>query len=127
MIRKFAAGAAGIVLVLAASTGVVFAKDGDVFIPGTCSGSSQSKIKVESRPSNRRTEVEFEVDEATPHQKWAVVIADNGTSIAHKTSRTNARGEFTVRKFLKGATGHSILASATNAVTGETCTATAAD
>jgi hypothetical protein len=101
------------------------AKAGDVKAKGTCSAASSSKIKLSM--SNGRIETEFEVDQNRVGKVWNVVIRDNGVVVANTLATTTApSGSFTVRRLLANRAGSDrVVARATNAATGETCSATA--
>lgn len=123
--RLVAAGFAG-TLALVAGTGLAAAKDGDVRVAGTCTASSTAKLKLAPRPSDRQTRIELEVDQNVVGQAWDVTITDNGATAVQRSATTTApSGSFTVEARRPGASGHTVVATATNAVTGETCTATA--
>ena len=85
-----------------------------------------SHLTLGSASHDLKTEIEFSVDQARPHQKWAVVVTDHGSTILSKTKTTNAHGEFEVRKKVAGANSHVVVVTATNAATGETCSASGA-
>lgn len=123
--RLIAAGFAG-ALALVAGTGIAEAKSGDVRASGTCSGQSTSKIKLAPRASDGVTKVEFEVDQNVAGATWQVSITDNGVEVVNRSATTAApSGSFTVRTRRPGAAGHSVVATASNPVTGETCSASA--
>jgi hypothetical protein len=94
---------------------------GDIIRQGSCSGSTDWKLKV--KPDNGRIEVEYEVDSNVVGQTWRVRIAKNGTSVFAGSRVTQApSGSFEVR--LRTANGVGVdrfRAAATNPATGETC------
>jgi hypothetical protein len=116
----------GTLMVLAAP-GVANAKGGggDVRVNGKCSASSSSKLKI--KPDNGRIETEFEVDQNRVGQKWNVSISDNGVVVARGTATTTApSGSFEFRRLIPNRAGtDTVKATAKNAATGETCSATA--
>lgn len=117
-----AAAAAGVVL------GGMWASpamaSGDVDVRGDCSAASDWRLKVQPRAAGT-LRVEFEVDSDVPGQRWRVLITDNGTEVFAGTRRTqDGSGDFRVRRAIADQAGpDNIVATATNAVTGETCTA----
>ena len=72
------------------------AKDGDVIERGSCSGSSDWKLKLS--PDNGRIEVEFQVDQNVIGDVWRVRIRHDG-ELAFRGKKTTggASGSFTVR------------------------------
>jgi hypothetical protein len=106
--------------------GMAIAKDGDVIRRGSCSGSSDWKLKLS--PEDGRIEVEFEVDSNKVGQTWHVRLEDNGAKFFGGSRVTQgSSGSFTVRKVTADLAGTDhIKGRATNAATGETCVGTAA-
>ena len=97
----------------------------DIRNPGTCTGSSTSKIKV--KPDDGRIEVEFEVDQNKSGDVWRVKIKDNG-SVAFKGSATThgRSGSFSIERRIDDLAGKdAIKAAARNKRTGERCSASA--
>ncbi len=68
--------------------------------------------------------MEFEVDSDVPGQTWQVEITDNGTEVFSGTRVTrDSSGEFRVRRGIANQRGEdTVVATASNAATGETCT-----
>jgi hypothetical protein len=103
------------------------AKDGDSRIrrAGTCTKASTSKISV--KHDNGRIEAEFEVDSNRVGQRWNVVMKDNGVTVFSGVRITTApSGSFRVERLIANRAGtDTIVATARNAATGETCTARA--
>jgi hypothetical protein len=97
------------------------ARAGDVVKRGSCSASSDWKVKL--KPDNGRIELEFEVDSNTPGQTWHVRIVQNGQRIFRGTRVTKApSGSFTVRVRPDNTVGRdAFLAVATNRASGESC------
>ena len=113
---------AGIVGAMLTVAPAALAKDGDVRVPGTCSRTSTSKLKLSREDGG--TEVEFEVDQNRAGVRWRVVLVRNGTQVASRTRVTRPpSGSFEAR-FVTGGSGR-FVARATSP-TGETCTARAA-
>ena len=89
--RKWTAWSAAALLALvvvaltAAPAGV--AKNGDIRVAGTCTGSTTSKIKLSAE--NGRIEVEFEVDQNRTGIRWKVALRRNGSLVASTTARTH--------------------------------------
>lgn len=100
------------------------AKGGGQTVSGTCTAATTSKLKAKS--DDGRIEVEFEVDSNRVGQAWNVVLEDNGSTFLHKRLKTKApSGSFEARARPANKAGtDTILATATNAATGESCTAT---
>lgn len=122
MFSKFVGVAmvAALALTLAGTT-AASAKPGDVVKTGSCSGSSDWKLKLS--PENGKIEVEYEVDSNHAGQTWHVRITKNGNQIFQGARRTaGASGSFTVRKVTSNPAGSDAFrARATNAATGESC------
>ena len=90
---------------------------------GSCSGSTDWKMKAKS--DDGAIEVELEIDSNIAGQVWAVKITDNGSKI-FKGERTTAgaSGSFGVELHVPNLAGKDkFVGKATNAATGETCTA----
>ena len=125
--RSIATGVALGALATAGLAAPAAAKSGDVRVAGRCTAASTAKLKLAPRPSDRRTRVEFEVDQNVVGQTWNVRIADNGVVVVNRSATTVApSGSFTVATRRPGSSGHAIVATATNASTGESCRAAAA-
>lgn len=88
---------------------------------GSCSASTDGKLTAE--PDNGRIEVELEVDSDVAGQTWAVTITDDGARVFAGTRMTAGRsGSFTVQRRTADRPGaDSLVAKATNSMTGETC------
>ena len=77
------------------------AKDGDVIRTGSCSASTDWKLKLS--PENGRIEVEFEVDQNRNGQTWNVKLKKNGTSFWSGQRTTQApSGSFETRRVVSG-------------------------
>ncbi len=92
--------------------------------PGTCTGRSTSKLKA-NQPRNGRIQVEFEVESHISGQVWTVQMDDNGASFFKGSKTTKAPGgSFEAKASAANQAGtDKITATATNAATGETCSA----
>jgi hypothetical protein len=111
---------------LAALPAVAGASGGDdIRKPGSCSGSSSSKIKV--KPDDGRIEVEFEVDQNKSGERWKVKIKDNSeTAFRGSATTTGASGSFSVEKRIADQAGSDeITGVARNKSSDERCTASA--
>ena len=97
------------------------ANDDDVIKRGSCSGSSDWKLKAS--PEDGRIEVEGEVDSNQVGQTWRWRILHNGEVTARGTAQTTApSGSFEVRRVLVNAPGTDRIGwRARNPQTGETC------
>ena len=120
MIRIAAAGALALTLSAVGNTAAI-AKDGDVVRTGSCSGSSDWKLKLS--PENGRIEVEYEVDSNKAGQDWRVRLFHDGTRFFKGVRTTSgASGSFTVRKVVDNHAGtDSFRARAVNLSSGEVC------
>ena len=92
---------------------------------GTCSASSVSKLAL--KHDDGRIETEFEVDSNRVGQRWNVVIKDNGVTVFSGARTTTApSGSFEVERRIPNRAGtDTIVASAKNPATGESCVARA--
>jgi hypothetical protein len=100
--------------------------DREVERSGSCSGSTDWKLKAKHDDS--RIEVEFEVDSGISGQAWKVKIKDNGQRVFSGTRETaGASGSFSVERKVTDLAGTDrFKATATNAATGESCKGTVA-
>ena len=98
---------------------------GGVIRSGSCSGSSDWKLKV--KPDNSSIEVELEVDSNVIGQAWQVRITQNRTRIFAGTRVTSGpSGSFDVGKMTSNSAGTDrFRAQAVNGATGEVCVGTA--
>jgi hypothetical protein len=100
------------------------AKDGDIIRTGSCSASTDWKLKLS--PENGRIEVEFEVDQNRNGQTWDVRLKKNGTSFWSGQRTTQApSGSFETRRVVSGGSGDRFTGIATNPRSGEVCRGTA--
>ena len=115
------AGLLGVAALGATSAAPAAAKSGDVIVSGSCTGSSDWKLKLS--PEDGRIETEFEVDQNRNDRLWKVTLKRNGAAVWHGTRYTRApSGSFTVRKLLaNGAGADRIVARAKNVATDEVC------
>jgi hypothetical protein len=97
------------------------AKDGRVERRGSCSGTTDWKLKLQ--PEDGRIEAEFEVDSNRVGQVWSVAISDNGVRVFTGSRTTSApSGSFEVERVIANRAGADhVVASARNTRTGETC------
>jgi hypothetical protein len=124
MKRIIAAAIAGS-LALVVPAGVAMAGNQDVIQEGSCSGSSDWKLKLS--PEDGGLEVEFEVDQNVSGDRWRVRIRHDG-DIAFRGARTTggASGSFEVRIVESDNAGtDGFRARARNRSTGEVCVGTA--
>jgi hypothetical protein len=120
MIRKLVGvGLAAVLALSVAGAAPAGAKDGDVIRRGSCSGSTDWKLKLS--PEDGRIEVEYEVDSNRVGQSWKVKIVKNGNVIFRGTRTTKgASGSFEVRRVTSNPPGSDTFrATATHA--GEVC------
>jgi len=101
------------------------AKDGDVERTGSCSHSSDWKLKLS--PEDGGLEVEFEVDQNVVGAKWKVVMKHDGNRFFRDRRTTKApSGSFEVRRVINNRSGSDrVTAKARNLRTGEFCRGTA--
>ena len=110
-------------LVLLTLGSPALAKDGDVLVRGTCSGSSTAKLKLSEEDG--RIEVEFEVDQNRNGVAWTVVLTRNGARVARLVRVTRApSGSFEARRVLANPAGADVV-RATAQRRGESCSARA--
>lgn len=113
------------VLALAGATPAAAAKGGhgDVRAAGTCSAGSVWKAKAE--PDDGRIELELEIDTHRVGQTWAVGITDNTVRVySGKRVTAGPNGSFAIELLVPNRAGvDSIVGTARNATTGETCAA----
>jgi hypothetical protein len=126
IVRRVVLLVAPAALLVGLSAGSASAKDGDVKVKGTCSAGSTWKLKAGVRDSG--IESEFEVDSNKVGQVWSVRMTDNGTQVFAGNRTTVApSGSFSISRHFANRTGtDTIVATATNARTGETCSGTVA-
>ncbi len=124
-LRRSIALAAAVAALTVAVAQPVAARSDDVIVRGACSGASDYKLKL--APRDGRIEVAFEVDSNRNGQTWNVTLADNGAVFFSGAAKTNApSGSFTVRSISADAAGTDVVTgTATNPLTGETCSASA--
>ncbi|HEY5109979.1 MAG TPA: hypothetical protein VII96_10265 [Acidimicrobiales bacterium] len=95
-------------------------------INAKCSGTSVSNLQVQ-REDTGAVSVDFGVDMArhTAGVPWKVAEGRNGTGFVSATVKTVKDGSFSVSRVLSPLAGtNTIVASAVNAKTGETCSIT---
>ncbi|MEQ7847518.1 hypothetical protein [Nocardioides kribbensis] len=99
------------------------ANDADVIRRGSCTGSTDWKIKA--KPDDGRIEVEAEIDSNVNGQTWGWVLRHDGSVAARGSSTTKApSGSFSVERRLVDAAGADAFTfRATNAASGEVCVA----
>ena len=100
------------------------AKDGDILRAGTCTRSTDSKIKLSEEDG--RIEVEFEVDQNRIGVRWRVVLTQNGRTVARMTRVTRGRsGSFEARGVAPNRAGADRFVGRATSPSGEVCTARA--
>lgn len=125
MKRILGVALAGALALTLAGTVPAMAKDGDVVKTGSCSGSTDWKLKLS--PQDNGIEVEYEVDSNVVGQSWRVKIFQNGGRIFAGTRQTKGTsGSFHVRLVANDTAGtDTFRGKAVNAESGETCNGTA--
>ena len=103
--------------------GAAQASDDDVIRRGSCSGSTDWKIKA--KPDDGRIEVEAEIDSNRNGQTWRWVLRHEGNVAARGRSTTRApSGSFEVERRTRNAAGtDSFRFRAVNPRSGEICVA----
>lgn len=96
----------------------------DVIRRGSCTGSTDWKIKA--KPDDGRIEVESEIDSFRNGQVWRWVLSHNGSASARGTSTTRGpSGSFDVERRTVNANGSDDFTfRAVNNASGEVCVAT---
>ena len=124
-IVKVALGAALALSLAMVGITPAIANDADVIRRGSCSGSTDWKLKLS--PEDGRIEVEYEVDSNVSGQTWQVRIQKNGAGIFSGSRVTGPpSGSFEVRVVTSDPAGTDrFRARAVNPATGETCVGTA--
>lgn len=99
------------------------ASDRDVIRHGSCSGSTDWKIKA--KPDDGRLEVEAEIDSNRAGQTWAWTLRHDGKVAAQGRSRTAGRsGSFEVERKTRNTAGADAFKfRAVNRASGEVCVA----
>lgn len=119
--RSIVATFAGVAIFATLAAVPAGAKAGDVIRRGSCSGSTDWKLKLS--PDNGRIETEFEVDQNRNGRAWRVRIHHNGDLVFSKVRTTRApSGSFTVRLLQNNRAGNDVFtARAVNPASGEIC------
>ena len=106
---------------LVAGPATTTAKDGDVIRRGSCTVSSDWKLKLSSE--NGRIEVEFEVDQNRNGRTWNVSLKRNGQRFWRGQRTTGPpSGSFEVRRLTRNGAGRDrIVARARDPRSGEVC------
>jgi hypothetical protein len=100
------------------------AKDGDVLVRGTCTGSISSKLKLSEEDG--RIEVEFEVDQNRNGIRWSVALFRGSTRIARTTRVTRPpSGSFEARWVVANRPGRDTFRARAVSPAGEVCAARA--
>lgn len=115
---------AAIPAALALLAATATAKDGDVRVGGSCTGSTSAKIKLS--PEDGRIETEFEVDQNRSGVTWKVVLRRNGEVAARAQGTTGGpSGSFEIRRVLASDPGPDSISARAVSPSGEVCTAQA--
>lgn len=119
--RKIATLVVAGALAFSALGGVALAGDDDVIRRGSCSGSSDWKLKLS--PEDGRLEVEYEVDQNVSGDTWRVRIRQGDTIVFRGRETTGgASGSFEVRTVENDTAGtDTFRAKARNLSTDEVC------
>jgi hypothetical protein len=116
-----AAGGLAVAVVPAATAG---AATTPVNTTVKCSGTSIANLQLQ-REDTGKLGIDFGVD-MVRHKagvQWAVTETDNGTTFVSTTAKTIRDGSFSITRLLTPAAGaNTVVGTATNPLTGETCT-----
>ena len=114
-------GFGGAVLLVLTMAAPAVANDSDVIRTGSCSGSSDWKLK--GGIDDGRIDVEFEVDQNRVGRTWSVRLKDNGEVFFSGLRTTQApSGSFEVNRRTANRPGSDrIVGFARNVKSGETC------
>ena len=121
-------GLATIASAMAIPVASASAATSSVNVNARCSGTSVSNLQVQ-REDTGKLSVDFGVDMArhTAGVPWKFVQKDNGTVFANGIAKTVSDGSFSVTRLIAPKPGtNTIIATAKNTLTGETCTIRAA-
>ncbi len=104
-------------------SGAAHANDRDVVRHGSCSGSTDWKIKA--KPDDGRLEVESEIDSNRNGQVWRWGLRQDGALVAHGRATTRGpSGSFEVERKVRNSAGSDTFRfRAVNRATGEVCVA----
>jgi hypothetical protein len=106
--KKMPMGAVAALLIATAlpvaGAGTARAADGEEIRRGSCSGTSDWKIKA--KPDDGRIEVESEIDSFRNGQRWRWALRHNGKVVAQGRSRTlGPSGSFEVERRTRNSVG----------------------
>ena len=100
------------------------AKDGDIEVGGSCTGSSSAKLDLSEEDGG--IEVEFEVDQNRTGVRWNATLKRNGTQVASARPTTRgASGSFELRRVLADGPGSERITAKAVSPSGEVCRAQA--
>jgi hypothetical protein len=101
------------------------AKDGDVLVRGSCTGTTTSKLKLSDEDG--RIEVEFEVDQNRNGVRWTVALRRNGRLAAKVVRFTRSpSGSFELRRLVANGPRVDVVTARATRGSAEVCTARAA-
>jgi hypothetical protein len=100
MRRTIGWAAAATILAALAMAPTAIAKDGDVEVPGTCTGPTRSELDLSYEDGG--IEVEFEVDQNRNGVRWRVVLLHNGKQVASRVGVTRGRSGSFEARFVTG-------------------------
>lgn len=121
-LRALAAAGVATLAVSAAAPALASSGDGRVERTGSCSGSTDWKLKA--KPDNGRLEVEGEVDSNKNGQTWKwKILHDGDVSYRGKATTRGPSGSFSIERRVVNSPGTDRIGfRAHNPNTGETCT-----
>lgn len=117
------AGAASLALGLSLALGMpAQAKGGDASTHGSCSATSTYKVLATGHKDTIRVKAQVKTDAAG--ELWTFDVSDNGSSVATGDGTTAKNGKLKVKASIPNLEGTDTIGfTATDSVTGETCTA----
>ena len=118
------AGAGALALCFGVALGVPAQASDTNPVNGTCSGTST--VKLYTSEHGKGIKVKAKIKTGTAAEAWDWSVSDNGTTVAADQSTTNSNGKLVVRATIPNLDGtDTVDFTATDTVTGETCTAEA--
>jgi len=118
------AGIASLGLGLAIALGAPALANNGTPVKGTCSGTSH--VKLYTSEHKKGINVQAQIKTGVKGELWDWSISDNGTTVAADQSATDDNDKLVVKASIPNLDGSDTVDfTATNTVTGETCTAEA--
>ena len=86
---------------------------------GTCSGSARWSLDLEKEFGV--IDINFEIDAATPGEKWNVVLERNGSRVLKVSQVADLEGEVDVNHMVRDRAGSDRISVAATSASGQTC------